>query len=90
MHRCLSVVIATFAVVVTGMLVSERAEAGGSQSAPSKYPHVQQTIAASMIGVGWGTRNKRNEISEFSSSSANPASPPKNGAMTGRTFTRPR
>jgi hypothetical protein len=80
MCKTLVTITAALAVVSLGSLVSDRAEAGGSQSAPTKYSgrstqtatvypayHVRTTRQARTPDVG---------ITEFSSSSAhNPARP---------------
>jgi hypothetical protein len=71
MSKCLVIVAATLAVVAGSTLAFDRAEAGGSSSAPSKYNNHQ---VASTAGANRQARRDDFRITEYSSSSAkNPA-----------------
>jgi hypothetical protein len=65
MHRFLATITATLAILSAAQLVSDRAEAGASASAPSKYSRANQTATQQ-------AQVKRNDvgITEYSSSSA--------------------
>jgi hypothetical protein len=75
MYKSLITITATLAIVSLGSLVSGRAEAGSSVSAPSKYSHASQTTSAKqaltdrqVVRAGFG-------ITGFSSSSAKTSVP---------------
>jgi hypothetical protein len=79
MRESLVILTAACAIVSVGLLVSEQAQAGGSQSAPTKYSgstnHVVsgyplRTIRTTVRGNEFG-------ITEFSSSSARPGTGPR-------------
>jgi hypothetical protein len=71
MRKSLLTIAAVLAVLSAGSLVSDRAEAGGSISAPTKYANGSQTPRVSQVRTGRLFRTPR-WISEYSSSSARP------------------
>jgi hypothetical protein len=65
------VTIATaMAVLSAGWLISGRAEAGSSMSAPSKFSRANQSANLSPAGLGRHARRESLGITEYSSSSA--------------------
>ena len=66
MNKYLATIAGALVIVSGALLVSDRAEAGGSASAPSKYNRANQLAAAQ------ANRQHRNDfgITEYSSSSA--------------------
>jgi hypothetical protein len=72
MSRYFATIAATFAILSGTVLISDRAEAGASASAPSKYSHANQVAAAQQTN----RQAHRNDfgITEYSSSSAKNAS----------------
>jgi hypothetical protein len=80
MCKTLVTITAALAVVSLGSLVSDRAQAGGSQSAPTKYS--SRSTQTATVHTTYQVRTNRQVrapdvgITEFSSSSANnPARP---------------
>ncbi len=73
MSRYLATIAGILAILSGALLVSGRAEAGASASAPSKYNHPSQVAAAQQTS----RQAHRNDfgITEYSSSSAKSASP---------------
>ena len=67
MCRSLVTLAAAVALVAAGSLVSGRAEAGGSQSAPLKISKTTQIATASVVRSGRHVRH--DTITEYSSSS---------------------
>jgi hypothetical protein len=72
MFRYLATIAGTLAILCGALLVSDRAEAGASASAPSKYNHANQVAAAQQTS----RQAHRNDfgITEYSSSSAKSSS----------------
>jgi hypothetical protein len=68
MYKHLATIAGTLAILSGAVLVSDRAEAGASASAPSKYSHASQ-LAATQQANRQGHRNDFG-ITEYSSSSA--------------------
>lgn len=66
---------AAAAILAAGWLVSGRAEAGASASAPSKFAKATETAAVSQAGTGRHVRHQTFGITEYSSSSATHHSP---------------
>jgi hypothetical protein len=68
MYKYLATIAGTLAILCGALLVSDRAEAGASASAPSKYNHANQLAAAQQSN----RQAHRNDfgITEYSSSSA--------------------
>jgi hypothetical protein len=68
MFKYLATIAGTLAILCGALLVSDRAEAGASASAPSKYSHANQFAAAQQTN----RQAHRNDfgITEYSSSSA--------------------
>jgi hypothetical protein len=68
MFKCLATITGTLAILSGALLVSDRAEAGASASAPSKYARANQVAAQQQVNRQAG----RNDfgITEYSSSSA--------------------
>ena len=71
MYRYLATIAGALAILSGPVLVSDRAEAGASASAPSKYNHANQVAAAQA-----NRQAHRNDfgITEYSSSSARKSS----------------
>ncbi len=65
MFRCLAIIAGTL-IILSGAMLSNRAEAGASASAPSKYSRANQQVASQQ------GQTKKNDfgITEYSSSSA--------------------
>jgi hypothetical protein len=70
MRKSLLTITAVVAILSAGSLVSDRAQAGGSVSAPSKYGNGTQTAALYQVRTGRLVRHRGSWISEYSSSSA--------------------
>ena len=68
--RCLVTVTALVALLSAGWSVCDRAEAGSSASAPSKYSNAPRTAAVFPLHTGRHTERGKLGITEFSSSSA--------------------
>jgi hypothetical protein len=68
MYRCLAAIAGTLAILSLTVLISGRAEAGASASAPSKYAHANR-VASQKAQLRQAGRNDFG-ITEFSSSSA--------------------
>jgi len=66
MFKCLATIAGTFVILSGALLLSNRAEAGASASAPSKNQHANQQLVMQQ------GQTKRNDfgITEYSSSSA--------------------
>lgn len=63
----------TIAIIAAAVLVSGRAEAGGSASAPSKYGHTSQIASTVVLQSTRPVRRSEIGITEFSSSSKTPS-----------------
>jgi hypothetical protein len=61
---------ATLAILAVSLLLSGRAEAGASASAPSKYGHVNQISPGHVVSGKREARRTDFAITEYSSSSA--------------------
>jgi hypothetical protein len=72
MSKCLVIAAGTLAILAGSTLAFDRAEAGGSSSAPSKYNNHQ---VASATAANRQARRDDFRITEYSSSSAKNASP---------------
>lgn len=74
MYKCLATTAGTLAILCGALLASDRAEAGASASAPSKYARNNQTSTHQTV-----RQAGRNEfgITEYSSSSARKRSQPR-------------
>ena len=72
MYKHLATIAGTLAILSGALLVSGRAEAGASASAPSKYQHANQL--ASTQQTNRQARSSDFGITEYSSSSAKNAS----------------
>ena len=70
MSKSLATVTGTLAILAAALLVSSRAEAGASASAPSKYGHTSQVAAVSQVRTDRQVRRHDFGITEYSSSSA--------------------
>jgi hypothetical protein len=72
MYKYLATIAGALAILSGSLLVSDRAEAGASASAPSKYSHANQVAAAQQAN----RQAHRNDfgITEYSSSSARKSS----------------
>jgi len=68
MYGCLAAIAGTLAILSLTVLISGRAEAGASASAPSKYAHANR-VASQQAQLRQAGRNDFG-ITEFSSSSA--------------------
>jgi hypothetical protein len=69
MFRCLAAVAGTLAILSLAVLISGRAEAGASASAPSKYAHASR-VASQQAQLTRQVGRNDFGITEFSSSSA--------------------
>ena len=69
MYRCLAAT-GTLAILAAALLVSGRAEAGASASAPSKYTNTSQVAAVHQVRTNRQPRTSDFGITEYSSSSA--------------------
>jgi hypothetical protein len=70
MYKCLATITGTLAILAAALLASDRAEAGASASAPSKYAHTSQVAAVYQVRTNRHARNREFGITEYSSSSA--------------------
>jgi hypothetical protein len=68
--RCLITITALVALLSAGWSVCNRAEAGSSASAPSKYRNAPQTAAVVPLRSDRRAERRTPPITEFSSSSA--------------------
>jgi hypothetical protein len=73
MYKYLAIMTGALAMLAGSLLVSDRAEAGASASAPSKYGRTSQ-VAAHQVRPTRQAQRSGFAITEFSSSSARPAS----------------
>jgi hypothetical protein len=69
MYKHLATMTGALAILAESLLVSDRAEAGASASAPSKYGHTSQVATAHQVRTGRQAQ-RHDLITEFSSSSA--------------------
>jgi hypothetical protein len=70
MCRRIVTIVAAVAILPAGWLLSGRAEAGASASAPSKYGKATYAPALPQAGIVRHARHERYPFTEFSSSSA--------------------
>ena len=70
MYKCLVTVTGAIAILAATLLVSGRAEAGASASAPSKYGRTSQAAAVYQVRTERQARKPGFGITEYSSSSA--------------------
>jgi hypothetical protein len=73
MYKYLATMTGALAILAGSLLVSDRAEAGASASAPSKYGRTSQ-VAAHQVRTDRQAQRSGFAITEFSSSSASPPS----------------
>jgi hypothetical protein len=73
MYRSLASIIGTFAILAAALMVSGRADAGASASAPSKYAHTSQIAAVHKVRTDRQARRPDFGITEFSSSAKSPS-----------------
>ena len=83
MVKCLVAISTICAILATAILIADRVEAGGSQSAPLKYSSTSQVAQGASDNQGMRGDKTTNQgmrddktISEFSSSSAPVPTPP--------------
>jgi hypothetical protein len=74
MSRCLVTVVGALTILSGSLLPFDRAEAGASASAPSKYGHSSQVANVDQVSTHRQTRKSVFGITEYSSSSAKNAS----------------
>jgi hypothetical protein len=74
MYKCLATIAVTFAMLAAALLASDRAVAGASASAPSKYGRTSQVVAVHQMRTNRQPRSSDFGITEYSSSSAKTAS----------------
>jgi hypothetical protein len=70
MYKYFATIAGILAILSGALLVSDRAEAGASASAPSKYGHANQVAAAHQAQTIRQARRTDFGITEYSSSSA--------------------
>ena len=70
MYKCLATIAGTLAILAAAVLASDRAEAGASASAPSKYAHTSQMAPVYQARTNRQARKSDFGITEYSSSSA--------------------
>jgi hypothetical protein len=70
MYKCLATITGTLAILAAALLAPDRAEAGASASAPSKYAHTSQVAAVHQVRTNRQARRPDFAITEYSSSSA--------------------
>jgi hypothetical protein len=69
MYKYLATMMGALAILAGSLLVSNRAEAGASASAPSKYGHASQVATAHQVRTDRQAQ-RHDLITEFSSSAA--------------------
>jgi hypothetical protein len=70
MYKSLVMIAAALVIMSAGSLVSNRAEAGASASAPTKYSRASS--AGYQAWTGWWRTRRVNGTSEYSSSNRSP------------------
>lgn len=75
MCKSLVTITAALAILSMGSLLSDRAQAGGAMSAPSKYNNATNTAELYQVRHHRSTRTADVRITEFSSSSAKSSVP---------------
>jgi hypothetical protein len=73
MYKNLASIAGTFAIVAAALVVSGRADAGASSSAPSKYSHTSQPAAVHQARTDRQARRPDIGITEYSSSARTPS-----------------
>ncbi|SHG43764.1 hypothetical protein SAMN05444169_2470 [Bradyrhizobium erythrophlei] len=68
MYKSLASITGTFAMIAAALIVSGRADAGASNSAPSKYSHTNQLAAVHQTRTDRQARRPDIGITEYSSS----------------------
>ena len=69
MNKSIVSIAGSFAILAVALLVSGRAEAGGSTSAASKYGHTSQVASVNPVRASRQARPSDFAITEYSSSS---------------------
>jgi hypothetical protein len=72
MYKSLASIAGTFVILAAALMVSGRAGAGASASAPSKYAHTSQIAAARQVRTDRPARRPDFGITEYSSSARTP------------------
>jgi len=75
MCKSLATIVTALAIVSLGSFVPQRAQAGSSVSAPSKYGHSTDTVRLYQVRNSRPTQAADFKITEFSSSSAKGSAP---------------
>jgi hypothetical protein len=70
MYKSLATIAGTLAILAGAVLASDRAVAGASASAPSKYGRTSQVAAVHQVWTNRQSRSSDFGITEYSSSSA--------------------
>ena len=70
MYKSLATIAGTLAILAGAVLASDRAVAGASASAPSKYGRTSQVAAVHQVRTNRQSRSSDFGITEYSSSSA--------------------
>jgi len=73
MYKSLASTAGTFAMIATALVVSGRADAGASSSAPSKYSHTSQLAPVHHARTDRQARRPDIGITEYSSSARAPS-----------------
>jgi hypothetical protein len=73
MFKSLATIAGTLVIFAAALLISDRAEAGASASAPSKYSQTSQVAAVSQVRKDRQVRRHGFGITEYSSSSRTPS-----------------
>jgi hypothetical protein len=73
MLKSLGTITGTLAILAVAVLISDRAEAGASASAPSKYSHTSQAATVYQVRTDRQVRRHDFGITEYSSSSRTPS-----------------
>lgn len=74
MCKFLATITGTLAILAAALLAPDRAAAGASASAPSKYAHTSQAAAVYQVRTNRQARKSDFGITEYSSSSARSSS----------------
>jgi hypothetical protein len=72
MYKSLASIIGTFVILAAALMVSGRADAGASASAPSKYAHTSQIPAVHQVRTDRQARSPDFGVTEYSSSAKTP------------------
>jgi len=72
MYKSLASIAGTFVILAAALMVSGRADAGASASAPSKYAHTSQIAAVHQVRTDRQARRPDFGNTEYSSSARTP------------------